>query len=239
MKQRYVKRPVTDNESVNYLMSKGLSQEIAQLLASRGINADCYDDFVSDKDVFHSPFDMANMSAAVETINYVIECGGSILIYGDYDADGLTASSILSLYFTDNGVANDVIIPTRDEGYGLHAENVFRAFENNYYAGTPALSVKKVGKGKVYYFGAAFAEDCAKVFIELEKLSAPMDLDSLIDMPESVELAVRGEYIFILNYGEERIEMNCSAGFKNMISGETYSEKITIEGYDAVVLKLI
>lgn len=133
MKQRYVKRPVADESSVNYLMSKGLSQEIAQLLSSRGIDEKSYNSFIGDSDVFHSPFDMVNMFEAVETINYVIESGGSILIYGDYDADGLTASSILSLYFSDNGVANDVIIPTRDEGYGLHAESVIRAFENNFY----------------------------------------------------------------------------------------------------------
>lgn len=133
MKQRYVKRPLTNTDSIKYLMDRGLSQEVAQLLFSRGINESNYDVFVSDSAVFHSPFEMANMSAAVETINYVIECGGSILIYGDYDTDGLTASSILSLFFTDNGVENDVIIPTRDEGYGLHAENVIRAFENNFY----------------------------------------------------------------------------------------------------------
>ena len=109
-------------------------------------------------------------------------------------------------------------------------------FESNYYAGKPALSVKETGKGKVYYFGAAFAEDTANAFIELINIRTPMGLDELIDIPESVELAIRGEYIFLLNYGEDRIEMNCSAGFKDMISGETYSDKIIIEGYNAVVL---
>ena len=133
MKQRYVKRPYADVNSLEYLLSKGFSQEIAEALSARGINEDNFDDFTGQTLTFHSPFEMANMSQAVETINYVIECGGSVLIYGDYDADGLTASSILSLYFSDNGVDNDVIIPTRDEGYGLHAENVFRAFENKFY----------------------------------------------------------------------------------------------------------
>lgn len=112
-------------------------------------------------------------------------------------------------------------------------------FESNYYAGKPALSMKEVGKGRVYYFGAAFAEDCARAFIELEKLGVPRDLDRLIDIPESVELAVRGEYIFLLNYDENRVEMNCSASFKDVISGEIYSDKIVIEGYDVVVLKEI
>lgn len=109
-------------------------------------------------------------------------------------------------------------------------------FESNYYVGKAALSVKEVGRGKVYYFGAAFDEDCAKAFIEMERLGAPRGVDRLIDMPESVELAIRGEYVFLLNYGGERVELTCSEGFKDVISGEMCSGKIEIGGYDAVVL---
>lgn len=133
MRHRYVKRPYTDEQSIEYLMGKGFSRNIAETLSARGINQDNFELFINDETVFHSPFEMANMQSAVETINYVIECGGSILIYGDYDADGLTASSILSLFFTDNGIDNDVIIPTRQEGYGLHSENVIKAFEKKFY----------------------------------------------------------------------------------------------------------
>ncbi len=131
--QRYIKRPVEDESSVQYLESKGVSRCFAEILVAHGINAQNYDDFVGDKDTFHSPFDMPNMAEAVETISYVMDSGGKILIYGDYDADGLTAASILSLFFNDNGIENDVIVPTRDEGYGLHAENVLRAFQNDFY----------------------------------------------------------------------------------------------------------
>lgn len=133
MKQRYIKRPYDDAKSIEYLVGKGFSQSLAEILLTRGVTERNFDDFMGEKCVFHNPLEMPNMSEAVETINYVIESGGSILIYGDYDADGLTASSILSLFFSDNGIDNDVIIPTRDEGYGLHTENVVKAFENKYY----------------------------------------------------------------------------------------------------------
>ena len=133
MKQKYLKRPNSSGQSVEYLMGRGFTRGVAEALSARGVNADNFDDYFGDSMTFHSPFDMANMAEAAETISYVIESGGSILIYGDYDADGLTASSILSLFFTDNGIDNEVIIPTRDEGYGLHAEKVFKAFENKYY----------------------------------------------------------------------------------------------------------
>lgn len=133
MKQKYTKRPYTDQHSVEFLTAKGLPLPIAEILNSRGVTADNYQQFFAKELTFHSPFDMPNMSQAVETISYVLEEGGSVLICGDYDADGLTASAVLSLFFTDNGVDNDVIIPTRDEGYGLHAEKVIEAFEHKFY----------------------------------------------------------------------------------------------------------
>ncbi len=106
---------------------------LAEMLNARGVTADNYQQFFTDKLSFHSPFEMPNMEEAAETISYILEDGGSVLICGDYDADGLTASAVLSLFFTDNGVDNDVIIPTRDEGYGLHAEKVIDAFKNKFY----------------------------------------------------------------------------------------------------------
>lgn len=133
MKLRYAKRAPTNCDDVNFFVGKGFQIEYAEMLSARGVSQSNFDEFFFDASVFHSPFDMVNMSQAVETINFVLETGGKVLIYGDYDADGLTASSLLSLYFTDNGVENTVLIPTRDEGYGLHADKVIRACERNYY----------------------------------------------------------------------------------------------------------
>ncbi len=126
---------------------------------------------------------------------------------------------------------NDILKITDGEEAG--------AFENNYYAGKTAVSVKQVGKGKVFYFGAAFAEDSAKAFTELVDIHPPMNLDELIDIPEEIELAVRGECVFLLNYGENSVDMNCRAEFSDMLSGKTFKDKITIGAYDAVVLKKI
>lgn len=133
MKQKYTKRPYSDEHSVDFLTEKGLPLPIAQMLNARGVTADNYQQFFTNNLTFHSPFDMPNMSEVAETVSYVLEEGGSVLICGDYDADGLTASAVLSLFFSDNGVDNDVIIPTRDEGYGLHAEKVIEAFEHKFY----------------------------------------------------------------------------------------------------------
>lgn len=132
MKQRYLKRQPTDAKSVEYFVEQGVPKALAEAMNARGISAADFPNYFG-KSCFHSPFEMKNMQEAAETISYVLEEGGSVLICGDYDADGLTASSILSLFFSDNGVDNDVIIPSREDGYGLHSEMVFKAFEKKFY----------------------------------------------------------------------------------------------------------
>ena len=132
MKQKYTQRP--DNfYNEAFFVEKGFSQGIARLLSARGILPSNYSDYFENSVCRHSPFDMPNMDQAVETINCLADSGGSVLVYGDYDADGLTASSILWLYFKDNGIDCDVVIPSRDEGYGLHTDKVVRAFQRKYY----------------------------------------------------------------------------------------------------------
>ncbi len=131
MKQKYTKRQSNDQQSVEFFTEQGMPRAFAEVLCARGVTEQNSKSFFGES--FHSPFEMKNMQEAVETISYLLEEGGSVLICGDYDADGLTASSILSLFFTDNGVDNDVIIPTRDEGYGLHADLVLKAFEKKFY----------------------------------------------------------------------------------------------------------
>ncbi|MCD8390352.1 MAG: beta-galactosidase [Firmicutes bacterium] len=126
---------------------------------------------------------------------------------------------------------NDVLKITDGEEVGV--------FESNYYRKKPAASVKRIGSGKAYYFGAAFGEDSAKAFIELAGIEPPRGLGALIDIPETVELAVRGDCIFLLNYSGERVEMPCRAKFADMLSGAEYADKITLSEYGAAVLVLI
>lgn len=124
---------------------------------------------------------------------------------------------------------NDVLKITDGEAVG--------AFESNYYKGMPAVSVKGVGRGKVYYFGGAFAEDTAKAFIDEAGIVPPMEIGEMISIPEEIELAVRGEYIFLLNYNQESARMKCTGAFEDLITGTEFSDEITVNGYDAVVLK--
>lgn len=132
MKTRFLPREC-NNQDVAELVDSGYSREVAIALCNRGINTGNLEQYRDGKCIFHHPFDMPNMADAVETINLVIESGGSIMIYGDYDADGLSASCLLSLYFNSIGVDNDIVVPTRQIGYGINVDLIQQHFEEKWY----------------------------------------------------------------------------------------------------------
>lgn len=70
-----------------------------------------------------NPFLLQDMHSAVELIHSTISTGGKVAIYGDYDVDGVTASSLLFEFFAALGMVARVYIPSRsEEGYGLNLE---------------------------------------------------------------------------------------------------------------------
>jgi single-stranded-DNA-specific exonuclease len=96
---------------------------LAMLLDIRGITQDKeIEGFLSENHNFTDPFLMKDMDKAVERIYAAIESQEKICVYGDYDADGVTSTSLLYSYLRDN-VGADVIfyIPSRSsEGYGMN-----------------------------------------------------------------------------------------------------------------------
>ncbi len=75
-----------------------------------------------------SPFLLASMDTAVDLIIEAISNHDDILIWGDYDVDGITGTSLLYLFFEQIGVSVTVHVPNRlTEGYGLNSD-VLRGF---------------------------------------------------------------------------------------------------------------
>lgn len=92
------------------------------LLDNRGITeGQSVEQFLSDYDgSWHDPFLYKDMRKAVDIINDTIDIKGRVLVYGDYDCDGVTATSILVRYFRSHNVDVRYIVPHRAEhGYGL------------------------------------------------------------------------------------------------------------------------
>ena len=75
------------------------------------------------------PFSYVDMERAVERIQQAIDEKQRVLVYGDYDTDGITATVLLYTYLKQAGVDVLYRIPLREEGYGLHSESIEWAAE--------------------------------------------------------------------------------------------------------------
>lgn len=104
----------------------GLDPLLCLLLTGRGItDAESAMNFLVGNDLQSDPFMFADMDAAVERIQRAIDEGESIMVYGDYDADGVTATVLLYSYLRSRGARVAYRLPRRDgEGYGLHCEGI-------------------------------------------------------------------------------------------------------------------
>ena len=96
-----------------------------QLLHNRGlVEKDEIEDFLNPKyENLHSPFLFKDMQKAVDRIWQAIEENQKITIYGDYDADAVTANAVLQQTYKYLGVEASSYIPDRfTEGYGVNME---------------------------------------------------------------------------------------------------------------------
>src|SRR5919202_717961 len=103
------------------------------LLKARGLDGDKADAFLLPSyGVRHDPFLLPDMNAAVERLVLARERQDHITVYGDYDIDGLTATTVLLDAFNSFGFKHvDAFIPNRFvEGYGLTVEAVERIAES-------------------------------------------------------------------------------------------------------------
>lgn len=110
----------------------GIPAKIAELLAIRGIET--YDDaklfFRPTIERIHDPFLMKDMDLAADRLALAIRNGERVLVYGDYDVDGTTATSCLYIFLKEFGVDVDFYIPHRfKEGYGINPEGIKYAEE--------------------------------------------------------------------------------------------------------------
>src|SRR5690554_258547 len=110
----------------------GIPAKIAELLAIRGI--DTFDDaklfFRPTIERLHDPFLMKDMDKAATRLALAIRNSEKVLVYGDYDVDGTTATSCMYIFLKKFGVDVDFYIPHRfKEGYGINREGIQYAID--------------------------------------------------------------------------------------------------------------
>lgn len=101
---------------------------------ARGLtDADSVRDFFDDSlDLLEDPYNLPDMDKAVVRIEKAIDRGEKILIFGDYDADGITSTAVLQMYLESRGALVSSYIPDRiTEGYGLNLDSAKAIVEMN------------------------------------------------------------------------------------------------------------
>jgi single-stranded-DNA-specific exonuclease len=102
----------------------GIPPLVARILASRGIEVSAMADFIAAKPVENGP-PMLDMDRAVERLRRALAARERIVVYGDYDVDGIAGSAILVRAFRQLGVVVQAYIPNRyEEGYGLNEQAI-------------------------------------------------------------------------------------------------------------------
>ncbi len=120
-------------EQIDALASAlGLSRVCTRLLYHRGYRTpEAVQRFLRCTDtLFHSPFLLKDIDRAVARVRRAVEEREKIVIYGDYDVDGVTSVTLLYLYLKSKGADVGYYIPSRSgEGYGLSAAAIDRLAE--------------------------------------------------------------------------------------------------------------
>ena len=121
---------VEDADFTKIAKKAGLGPEVARLLFERGIqDQESLKKFLEPSlEDLYDPYLLHDMEKAVERIRRAIEDGENILIYGDYDADGMTSASIIKESLEQLGAECRVYLPNRfTDGYGPNA-SVYKYF---------------------------------------------------------------------------------------------------------------
>ena len=129
MKWVVVEQPDLELQA-DFIDELGLPRIVARILFNRGIKSleEARRFFKPDWDNLYDPFLMKDMDKAVERVVVALEQKERIYIYGDYDVDGITAVSLLTLFLRSLGSEVIFYIPNRlKEGYGLSKAGIQHA----------------------------------------------------------------------------------------------------------------
>ncbi len=124
MKSKWVYYNLNEEKIREIETKYNINRLLATILVNREIE-DIKQYLDPKRNDFHDPFKMPDMEKAVERIIKAIENKEKIIIFGDYDVDGITSITVLKSFFKDLGIDVGEYIPNRlNEGYGLNKEAI-------------------------------------------------------------------------------------------------------------------
>ncbi|UCF30651.1 MAG: single-stranded-DNA-specific exonuclease RecJ [bacterium] len=127
--KKWVLRPQDGEAAARLANALDSTSLVAQILLNRGLGDEGKArDFLScHLNNLTDPYLISDMERAIDRIIAALKGDEKILIYGDYDVDGVTATSLLLLFLRDLGFSAYYYIPNRvSEGYGMNVESIRR-----------------------------------------------------------------------------------------------------------------
>ena len=130
MERQWLKTKYSASDLGDLINQCGFSRPIALALAARNVTANNVNTyFNASLKELSSPFRIPDMQKAAKRLWDALKNDEQILIHGDFDVDGVTASALLARVLSDNGAKVSVFIPQRfDTGYGFSPESLERTF---------------------------------------------------------------------------------------------------------------
>lgn len=162
--RRWIVAPADETRSAEIADAYGLAVPLARALVARGLTESAdIDKFLHPRLAdLTDPFELPGMKMAVETILNHIEQGSSILIYGDYDVDGVTATALMIQVLSRLGAVVAPFLPHRtDDGYGLGVDTLHRCVDT-------------------YHPNLIITVDCGTSSVEAVKEAARLGIDVIV-----------------------------------------------------------
>ncbi|MBR7158804.1 MAG: single-stranded-DNA-specific exonuclease RecJ [Alphaproteobacteria bacterium] len=204
---QWVQKPYTDKEAEYLTRRFDLPFIVAQILSSRNIKAEEAEAFLypSMKKHLPDPSRLKDMDKGVARAAKAIKNGEKIAIFGDYDVDGATSSSLLYLFLKTVGAEVILHIPDRDDGYGPN----MKAMEDFISAGVHLLLTVDCGTGAAEPLNFISSKGVDTIVIDhhepditaaptVHALINPKRIDEAIDNPWRSLAAVGVAFMFII-----------------------------------------
>ena len=120
--------PEVNNQKAIKTLSEtfGITELIAKILVNRGYDTvEAANAFLRPElSGLHDPFLLHDMDKAIERLMQAIDSGQKIIVYGDYDVDGMTSTAIMTWALELMGANVDYFVPSRfSDGYGPNLAN--------------------------------------------------------------------------------------------------------------------
>lgn len=113
--------------------------------------------------------------------------------------------------------------------------SVLGRYATEYFKNDIAFTKNDYGKGRVYYYGSSFNKEAVEYILDETGVKAP--LSEMIEVPDTVELAMRGDCLFVLNYKKEEAVLKLKKTMIDAVTRETLSGTVNLKGYGSLVLK--